>query len=968
MIGVVQVGFSLARTLNTYIGDYKDSRDSIISLAAELDATIIQVKELNSFVESNKSSKVLGEGSLKLAEKCTKDSDRLVKRLVELLTKARLPDDPAAIVNIKPEDIVVSRLTRAYWPLVKPQVEVVRSELHVMKTDILLARSCIQSQTGSTPADRAAGDESIVAHAKSLQLARQLLRKAKAEEQRSTMSRVPEPPPRHVRILDDYPRVSDDDQGVAPRIPPPIRRSTGLSTGGEHGGALADRLAREIRDDIANDLARKEKELKDREAAEEETRKMAVEVYQKTLKEQFTRLQARSEGTQRQMKEIFGSTLDERQLQRFLEEQQSQHMQDELGEMLLKLGVGPSSPQAALPKEAPSSADSKESGSSRRRYLLLWITLHLVRLLTRNRWRFGRRSSRSTSHSRYWSDVTSNSRDSLDIGDSKYEYVEGIVRFDATDHYWWDWHPIRSSTIQHQPCGSVCDLQPTLTVLHSIPQSVRQNLHGFINWKYGTGDGDYGPHEWRLHAAVCAKHGAHKSRSFLKRAILGTTLYQRATDTLVVYCRPRREEELVDDSSEAPPRVELSRNDVDQMRTWMSKRGMSTAKIDELEAQLARNRHIPQKSGQPDPNDANQASGNDPPVEDEAYGVNDPTWRPSNRTIEVVTDGAAAFREQQKKKLDDELADELAEMRRDRRRRSRSRGRSSASSRSSDGRLHIYHDRRARGEDREDRNRDGRQIEAEIEIRERFRDEANSTRLQRTYEAANKRIAEQYEKKQREAEIKAKEEELRQLVQLNRERREPRRSRWDDDDGYEEIVVRDRYPGMPATYDYGARTDRAGPLVIREYDRRRARSPTPPPPPPPPDWYNPGGQENFRPYQPYEIGSRLSPIYEQATPVMRERTRRPDVVTTRSHDYNHYVPNVYDDYRESESAMPWPLPRPATFRANQEDTEDADDADLDDEQLKTKMLVRYTGGGLNTTPPPPPVSCQRDVLLFHIKR
>jgi hypothetical protein len=44
VIGVVQIGFSLARTLNTYIGDYKDSRDSIIGLAAELDATIIQVK------------------------------------------------------------------------------------------------------------------------------------------------------------------------------------------------------------------------------------------------------------------------------------------------------------------------------------------------------------------------------------------------------------------------------------------------------------------------------------------------------------------------------------------------------------------------------------------------------------------------------------------------------------------------------------------------------------------------------------------------------------------------------------------------------------------------------------------------------------------------------------------------------------------------------------------------------------
>jgi hypothetical protein len=91
-IGVVQVGFSLARTLNTYIGDYKDSRDSIIGLAAELDATIIQVQELNALVASNEAAKSLGDGSRKLAEKCIQDSDRLIKKLVQLLTKARLPE------------------------------------------------------------------------------------------------------------------------------------------------------------------------------------------------------------------------------------------------------------------------------------------------------------------------------------------------------------------------------------------------------------------------------------------------------------------------------------------------------------------------------------------------------------------------------------------------------------------------------------------------------------------------------------------------------------------------------------------------------------------------------------------------------------------------------------------------------------------------------------------------------------
>lgn len=375
IIGTVQIGFSLARTLNTYIGDYKDSRDSIISLAAELEATIIQVKELRSLVENSRSSNVLGEGSVKLAEKCTKDSDRLIKRLVELLTKARLPEDPAAIVNIKPEDIFVGRLTRAYWPLVKPQVDVVRSELHLMKTDILLARSCIQSQTGSTPADRAAGDESIVAHAKSLKLARQLLRKAKDEEQRSNMAtQNPDPayevPGRHVRIRDEPPGISDDHPAGGSRVHP-LRRSTGMSARGEYGGAIADRLALEIRADIAKDLERKQKEQKDREAADEAARKAAVELYQETLKEQFARLQTRSDVTSRQMKEIFGSSLDEKQLQKFLEEQQLQHMHDDFGEALLKLGLGPSVFANNVPKDAAPNSEGKSSRTNKKRYVYL---------------------------------------------------------------------------------------------------------------------------------------------------------------------------------------------------------------------------------------------------------------------------------------------------------------------------------------------------------------------------------------------------------------------------------------------------------------------------------------------------------------------------------------------------------------------------------------------------------------------
>lgn len=347
VIGVVQVGFSLARTLNTYIGDYKDSRDSIISLAAELDATIIQVKELNSLVASNKSA---SDGSKKLAEKCTKDSDRLVKKLVELLTKARLPEDPDAIVNISPGDIIPSRLTRAYWPFVKPQVDVVKSELHVMRTDILIARSCIQSQSGTTAADRTAGEESIVALARSRVLARKLLREARAEEKRSIaemQASTSAPGTTFVQI--PAPNGVDNAQGGSTVASPPPESPalnikeppTDDASENVADDARITKLAQDIQASVQAELLRKDEERKANELAAERVKKSAIEAYQKSVGDRLDRLLNNTEATQRLMREVFGPDLDKEKVKRFLVEQQSQQLNDEFGDMLVEFGVRP---------------------------------------------------------------------------------------------------------------------------------------------------------------------------------------------------------------------------------------------------------------------------------------------------------------------------------------------------------------------------------------------------------------------------------------------------------------------------------------------------------------------------------------------------------------------------------------------------------------------------------------------------
>ncbi|KAM0717680.1 hypothetical protein Q7P37_007532 [Cladosporium fusiforme] len=1041
------IGFSLARTLNTFIGDYKASRESIVSLAAELDATIIQVKELNSFVETNKTSKVLGEGSLKLAEKCTKDSDRLVKRLVELLTKARLPEDPAAIVNIKPEDIVVGRLTRAYWPLVKPQVDVVRSELHVMKTDILLARSCIQAQTGSTPADRAAGDESIVAHAKSLQLARQLLRRAKEEEQRSTMStQIPDPPSkvpgRHVRIRDNLQGLPDDDQDLIPGIRPPARRSTGMSAGGEQGGVLADRLAREIREDIAKDFERKQLERVEREAKRETDRQHAISVYQESLKEKFALVQARSEKLQRELKETFGSSLDEKQMHKFLEEQQSQQMQDEFGEVLLRLGVGFSISQGGLTKDALASSDEKGDRPPKR------------------------------SDSKHSSDADRHSSISLATQYHPYEYIEGIVSFNPTDHVTWDWTTVNSGTYRHHPCGSACNLEDTAVAYHAIPQSIRKGVTDLIESDYGPGSVE-SARDWHLHAAMRVQKESRKAQKLLQKAILGTILSRGTANTLLVYCRYRPKHitghsiagssvvGVNSSASSVPPNrmppVELSQTDIGHMKAWLRNKGLSASKIAELEARLVKPIDSPFQSGEPAVTTDNHKSENAQPRAEEKINLDGVPSR-SVGTIHVAPDGAAAYerdrqdhvylaqhgqprqrelppeteksgvpnlssydypvrqrqpgesydepivirrdyrdwsptrerrhqyrdndvyaREQpwdlaprdeiarrrraevefqlkdskdrhagskrnidipnrrtdedladelaemrqeymRQRRLDDELADELAEMRLKRRMRPRSRGGSDASSASGDRRPGAYHDKM---DHLELERRDYRKREEALNERESRQRQHEDPKEYSSYAAGP-------------------------LLR----RTTPDRSSWF------------RYQEPPE--------DKNSSLVIFDHDQHRARSrlPSYPPPPPPnpfspvsptisPDEYS-SGRERIRPYERYEQTSRLSPVYERPSPEFEERKVTHEIrepVTIRDADW--YYPihrdraRSSDDYiyHEPESKLPQFLSRESRLRDVQEEASDVEDANLDDEELKRKMLVKYTGGGVDLAAP-----------------
>ena len=362
VIAVVQSGFSLAKALNTYIGDYKDSYESVTGLASELDATITQIKELSDLVAYNDAA---GPGSLKLCEKCTEDSNRLIRKIVELLTKARLPEDPTAMVNLK-DNIRIRTFDRARWPLYKSKVDSVKSELHLMKTDILIARSCIQAQSGVTSAEKTQNEKNIVAYARSRQQAERVLHRYQRKELRLEEEvfhmAAPQGNSTSYRTVDFgrgpgmKPKGSVVDSPGGYRAHQPATRNAPIrSSARERNSALenaeTEQLASDFRDweekvrmEVKQEEARKRKKADD----DKEANRLAVANYQESVRAKLAELDANAKITEQQFNQVFGEHLDKNQVQQFLKLQREQQMEDELSETLLQLVVGEGKAQKTL--------------------------------------------------------------------------------------------------------------------------------------------------------------------------------------------------------------------------------------------------------------------------------------------------------------------------------------------------------------------------------------------------------------------------------------------------------------------------------------------------------------------------------------------------------------------------------------------------------------------------------------------
>lgn len=135
VIGIVQVGFSLAKAIRETVKDYKDAADDLIGLAQDIESTLHLVSELEVLVLENDKTGMFNVGGLAELNKCHKNTERIVEALVELLTKTGISHQPGT--KIKPEDLIISRSNRRNWLGQRSRVKDKQEELNKVRLEVI---------------------------------------------------------------------------------------------------------------------------------------------------------------------------------------------------------------------------------------------------------------------------------------------------------------------------------------------------------------------------------------------------------------------------------------------------------------------------------------------------------------------------------------------------------------------------------------------------------------------------------------------------------------------------------------------------------------------------------------------------------------------------------------------------------------------------------------------------------------
>jgi hypothetical protein len=165
-----------------------------------------------------------------------------------------------------------------------------------------------------------------------------------------------------------------------------------------------------------------------------------------------------------------------------------------------------------------------------------------------------------------------------------YDSVEGKYSYQTLD----------DTALQHQPCGPTCDFDETLRAWQALPRSVKQAASSWV-------DDNFSHRTWHLHAALPIQKDIRTTRRLLQRAVLGAVAHQGVASIMLVFSSTEKygtyetgstarvsvssSSDTWDKTSDSgASRVDLSQADMEQMREWLTTKGLSAEKIAELEA------------------------------------------------------------------------------------------------------------------------------------------------------------------------------------------------------------------------------------------------------------------------------------------------------------------------------------------------------------------------------------------------
>ena len=143
ILTVAQLGISLSKSLIKFIEEVKDAPSHIQRIGNEILTTSERLKDIGELVDQNSQSKVLSEGGINSAVRCSTECQQIIQDVRILLCKNGW-QDPAK--DPDKDEVDSSLFSTLRWPFVKIKLEVPRAELHRIKIDLSLlfsaARVC----------------------------------------------------------------------------------------------------------------------------------------------------------------------------------------------------------------------------------------------------------------------------------------------------------------------------------------------------------------------------------------------------------------------------------------------------------------------------------------------------------------------------------------------------------------------------------------------------------------------------------------------------------------------------------------------------------------------------------------------------------------------------------------------------------------------------------------------------------